>query len=86
MNILLFAPALLLAYITSQGIYGTIKHLSICAGIQVYFTASSSTSFSLILKMCPFLSPSDYFRSSFSFDQSYCLYGWIVQFRTRFLI
>ncbi len=35
MNILLFAPALLLAYIASQGIYGTIKQLGICAGLQV---------------------------------------------------
>ena len=35
MNILLFAPALLLAYIASQGMFGTIKQLSICAGIQV---------------------------------------------------
>ena len=40
MNILLFAPALLLAYIASQGIYGTIKQLTICASIQVllYFS------------------------------------------------
>ena len=37
MNILLFAPALLLAYIATQGIAGTIKQLSICAGIQVEF-------------------------------------------------
>ena len=36
MNILLFAPALLLAYIATQGIRGTIKQLSICAAIQVF--------------------------------------------------
>ena len=35
MNILLFAPALLLAYIATQGILGTIKQLAICAGLQV---------------------------------------------------
>lgn len=35
MNILLFAPALLLAYIAALGFYGTIKQLSICAGLQV---------------------------------------------------
>ena len=35
MNILLFAPALLLAYIATQGIRGTVKQLSICAAIQV---------------------------------------------------
>ena len=37
MNILLFAPALLLAYIASQGIAGTVKQLTICAGVQVSF-------------------------------------------------
>lgn len=35
MNILLFSPALLLAYIATQGIYGTIKQLSVCAALQV---------------------------------------------------
>jgi len=35
MNILLFAPALFLAYLATQGFFGTIKQLTICAGVQV---------------------------------------------------
>jgi len=35
MNILLFAPALFLAYLSTQGLTGTIKQLTICASIQV---------------------------------------------------
>jgi hypothetical protein len=35
MNILLFAPALFLAYLATQGLVGTIKQLTICASIQV---------------------------------------------------
>jgi alpha-1,3-mannosyltransferase len=35
MNILLFAPALFLAYLATQGFLGTIKQLTICASIQL---------------------------------------------------
>ena len=35
MNILLFAPALLVLYLTSLGLRGTITQLSVCAGLQV---------------------------------------------------
>lgn len=34
MNILLFAPALLVLYLTSLGLKGTVKQLSICAALQ----------------------------------------------------
>ena len=40
MNVLLFAPALLLAYIATQGIHGTVKQLGICAAVQVIFRFS----------------------------------------------
>jgi hypothetical protein len=85
MNILLFAPALLLAYIASQGFYGTIKQLSICAGIQVFSTASAYCRFRQI-KDFSVIYFSASFRSPFSFNQSCCLHGWIVRFGTRFLI
>lgn len=35
MNILLFAPALFLAYLSTQGLFGTFKQLIICASIQL---------------------------------------------------
>ena len=35
MNILLFAPALFLAYLGTQGFLGTIKQLTICASVQL---------------------------------------------------
>ena len=35
MNILLFAPALFLAYLATQGIIGTVKQLFICASVQL---------------------------------------------------
>lgn len=35
MNILLFAPALLVVYLTSLGLRGTITQLSVCAGLQI---------------------------------------------------
>ena len=39
MNILLVAPALLLAYLATQGMLGTIKQLFICASLQVFLAA-----------------------------------------------
>ena len=35
MNILLFAPALLLAYLRCLGVWGTVKQLTLCAAVQV---------------------------------------------------
>lgn len=35
MNVLLFAPALFLAYLATQGIVGTVAQLAVCAAIQV---------------------------------------------------
>ena len=35
MNILLFAPALFLAYLATQGFVGTAKQLFICASVQL---------------------------------------------------
>nr|SVE72896.1 EOG090X04XE [Ceriodaphnia reticulata] len=69
MNILLFAPALLLAYIASQGIYGTIKQLSICAGLQLLLGA-------------PFLlaNPVAYIVGSFNLGRVF-LFEWTVNWR-----
>nr|SVE84217.1 EOG090X04XE [Daphnia pulex] len=69
MNILLFAPALLLAYIASQGFYGTIKQLSICAGIQLLLGA-------------PFLltNPVAYMVGSFNLGRVF-LFEWTVNWR-----
>jgi hypothetical protein len=39
MNVLLFAPALLQAYIATQGFMGTIKQLAICAIPQFILAA-----------------------------------------------
>lgn len=69
MNILLFAPALLLAYIATQGIYGTIKQLSICAGIQVILTTLSRV-VQLIQRFCNSLAGS---WSTFFAGQPSCL-------------
>nr|SVE92972.1 EOG090X04XE [Moina brachiata] len=69
MNILLFAPALLVAYITTQGYYGTFKQLSICAGIQLLLGA-------------PFLvgNPVAYIVGSFNLGRVF-LYEWTVNWR-----
>ena len=54
MNILLFAPALFLAYLATQGILGTVKQLGICALVQ-------------LLLAIPFLAenPINYLKGSF---------------------
>nr|SVE86082.1 EOG090X04XE [Daphnia similis]SVE86711.1 EOG090X04XE [Daphnia similis]SVE87338.1 EOG090X04XE [Daphnia similis]SVE87964.1 EOG090X04XE [Daphnia similis] len=69
MNILLFAPALLLAYIASQGIYGTLKQLTICAGLQIVLGA-------------PFLltNPVAYLVGSFNLGRVF-LFEWTVNWR-----
>jgi len=69
MNILLFAPALLLAYIATQGIRGTIKQLSICASIQVILGA-------------PFLlaNPVGYILGAFNLGRVF-LFEWTVNWR-----
>ncbi|XP_067011871.2 lethal(2)neighbour of tid protein [Anabrus simplex] len=69
MNILLFAPALLLAYLTSLGLMGTIKQLFICAVIQV------------ILGL-PFLltNPVAYIKGAFNLGRVF-LFEWTVNWR-----
>jgi len=69
MNILLFAPALLLAYIATQGFIGTTIQLAICGGIQ------------LILAV-PFLldSPVNYIRGAFNLGRVF-LHKWTVNYR-----
>ena len=69
MNILLFAPALFLAYIFTQGISGTIKQISICASIQV-------------LLAIPFLyeNPINYIKGSFDLGRVF-LHKWTVNMR-----
>ena len=54
MNILLFAPALFLAYVATQGVLGTAKQLTICALVQ-------------LLLALPFLAenPFNYLKGSF---------------------
>jgi alpha-1,3-mannosyltransferase len=42
MNILLFAPGLLLLLLESQGFMGTVKRLLLCASIQVTITRVAS--------------------------------------------
>lgn len=69
MNILLYAPALLLAYLHILGIMGTIKQLFICASVQ------------LILGF-PFLlhNPYAYLKGSFDLGRVF-LYQWTVNWR-----
>ena len=69
MNILLFAPALFLAYIATQGIKGTIKQLTICASIQ-------------ILSAIPFLltHPVNYMIGAFNLGRVF-LFKWTVNWR-----
>lgn len=69
MNILLFAPALLLAYLTSLGVKKTIFQLSICAVTQ------------LILGL-PFLltNPMAYIAGAFNLGRIF-LYEWTVNWR-----
>ncbi len=70
MNILLFAPALFLAYLATQGgIVGTIKQLFVCASIQV------------ILAL-PFLmeNPVNYLKGAFDLGRVF-LHKWTVNYR-----
>ena len=69
MNILLFAPALFWAYIYTQGLFGTLKQLTICA------------SFQLIVAL-PFLyeNPISYINGSFDFGRVF-LHKWTVNWR-----
>ncbi|XP_054275904.1 lethal(2)neighbour of Tid protein-like [Macrosteles quadrilineatus] len=69
MNILLFAPALLIAYYFSLGVKGTIKQLTICGFIQV-------------LLGLPFLftNPYSYIKGSFDLGRVF-LHQWTVNWR-----
>ena len=69
MNILLFAPALFFAYIFTQGYFGTLKQLAICA------------SFQLIVAL-PFLyeNPISYMKGSFDLGRVF-LHKWTVNWR-----
>ena len=66
MNILLFAPALFFAYLCTQGIFGTIKQLAICASIQ-------------IILAIPFLmeNPVNYLKGAFDLGRVF-LHKWTV--------
>lgn len=69
MNVLLFSPALLLAYLTCLGLYGTVIQLAVCASVQVLFGL-------------PFLltSPVAYLKGSFDLGRVF-LYEWTVNWR-----
>lgn len=69
MNILLFAPAILLLYIVNLGYRDTIKQLSICAAIQLLLGA-------------PFLLtyPVQYIKGSFDFGRVF-EHKWTVNYR-----
>ncbi|KAL3767565.1 hypothetical protein ACHAWU_000228 [Discostella pseudostelligera] len=70
MNILLFAPGLLLLLLQkNQSIIGTIKHLSICALVQLIFG-------------WPFIStyPVSYIKKAFEFDRVF-FYIWTVNWK-----
>jgi alpha-1,3-mannosyltransferase len=69
MNILLFAPALFLAYLSTQGFLGTIKQLSICASVQLALAY-------------PFLStyPWSYLKGAFDLGRIF-IYRWTVNWR-----
>ncbi|XP_063234567.1 lethal(2)neighbour of Tid protein [Bacillus rossius redtenbacheri] len=69
MNILLFSPALLLVYLTSLGVKGTVKQLTVCALLQ------------LVLGL-PFLltNPLSYIQGAFNLGRVF-LYEWTVNWR-----
>jgi len=69
MNILLFAPALFLAYLATQGITGTVKQLSICASVQLVLGA-------------PFLLtyPLEYLVGAFNLGRVF-MFKWTVNWR-----
>ena len=69
MNILLVAPALLFAYVATQGLVGTIKQLAICASLQVVLAI-------------PFLMahPVNYIKGAFNLGRVF-LFKWTVNWR-----
>merc|ERR1712142_832596 len=69
MNILLFAPALFLAYLATQGMWGTVKQLTICASVQVVLAL-------------PFLlsHPLNYLIGAFNLGRVF-MYKWTVNWR-----
>ncbi|KAI5734110.1 hypothetical protein M8J77_002575 [Diaphorina citri] len=69
MNILLYAPALLFAYIICLGYLGTLKQLFICAFLQLFFAL-------------PFLieNPVAYLKGSFDLGRVF-LHKWTVNYR-----
>lgn len=69
MNVLLFAPAILLLYIVNLGYWNTFKQLSICAAVQLILGA-------------PFLltHPLEYLRGSFDFGRIF-EHKWTVNYR-----
>jgi len=69
MNILLYSPALLIAYITKFGIRGTIKHITYCALVQ-------------LLLGLPFLinNPISYVRGAFDLSRVF-MYKWSVNWK-----
>ena len=69
MNIIQFSPALLIAFIVTQGVTGAIKQVSTCAIIQ-------------LLVGYPFLStyPLEYLKGSFDIGRVF-LYEWTVNWR-----
>ena len=69
MNILLYAPAVLLFYIATQGKLGAAVQLSICAGIQLLLGAPFLLSF-----------PVQYIIGAFNLGRVF-LYEWTVNFR-----
>lgn len=69
MNILLFAPAIMLTYLTCLGLKGTLTQLTICASVQVVLGI-------------PFIltNPMAYIRGAFNLGRVF-LYEWTVNWR-----
>jgi len=69
MNILLFAPVILLAYLTSLGLKHTVKQLAICALVQIFLGL-------------PFLvsNPVAYIKGAFNLGRVF-FYEWTVNWR-----
>ena len=69
MNILLYAPAVLLYYIATQGRLGAVVQLTICAGVQLVLAAPFLLSF-----------PLEYLIGAFNLGRVF-LFEWTVNFR-----
>jgi len=69
MNILLYAPALLLAYLAVLGLPGTLVQLTICAGLQLILAAPFLINF-----------PLEYIIGAFNLGRVF-LFEWTVNFR-----